>query len=998
MTRILLIALLSLLALGSLMATRAAGYDLTLPPVNVDGTYTPVNSVGTTSLFRAITLSCGPTGFVIDGPYPSGGVFHLQNGSSFTPPAALNDALGRMGWQIYNDPADQIVSFVFCDSPIDYTHTYSVNNPNRRYGLCTLRIDRDDTAANPGVLDLFVTDFATGAKVTGAALTFGGAAVSGAEVGTGQYRIPTTSSTNTTATIVLTKSGYNTLSFTGTVRAGLFFSQAVTMVDPTPGAVTLSTTAATTTAANPIPIAIHFAKPVSAATNDFTANELSVTGGTLLSFDGGSQDYLAQIIPTGATVQVSVAAGVASDSAGIANAASNLITVTPDAGGPTVTIDQAPGQTDPANTYPVDFAITFSAPVSGFTASDVVLSSASPQPIIRTLTGSGASYTLSLSGMSGPGTITATIPADAATATAGGKPSAASTSSDNTVAWAQPPNYSLPVVYGRLDYTTASSPPSEFVDIALGANAWVVSLPSGANTRIKQVSGGVDGVLITTPETQLADPSGILRVRVSTFSGDTTDSFTYSLSPPGTPGRQLGYVHLTLVNNSDLDLTVGGAYVTLTDGSGGKITGASVSFGLNASDALPFTEVAYGVYRLVISNVVVGSIRVRKDGFLDVTQALRSFSVGSFPETPIVLTQSSLIATIASSAPDPTHSRAIPLTFAFSTAVGDFTAGDIAVTNGTLSGFAGSGSTYTATLTPTNPGTVRVEVASGAANSGGFACNSAVFTRVYDSAGPGVTINQAGGQADPAISSPLVFTVMFSSPVSGFSGADLSFAGSTASGPFSAVVSGSGTTWTVNVSGMTSGGTVVASIPADAALANGHPSAVSTSTDNTVTFVPPGVGSPTVTIDQHPSQPDPTRAPVILFSVHFSAAVSDFSAADLLLSGTAGGPLAATVIGAGTDYTVLVTGMSSAGTVIAAIPLGAASNSGLPSFAATTSDNQVTWLSGAGTAGGSGAAPTAASGRSCGPGSGLAVLVMGLGLWMGTGLGRMLGARRRRRG
>jgi hypothetical protein len=102
---------------------------------------------------------------------------------------------------------------------------------------------------------------------------------------------------------------------------------------------------------------------------------------------------------------------------------------------------------------------------------------------------------------------------------------------------------------------------------------------------------------------------------------------------------------------------------------------------------------------------------------------------------------------------------------------------------------------------------------------------------------PSVTINQAAGQADPTSSSPILFEVLFSEPVTGFTGSDISFAGSTVGGTLAASVSGSGASYTVSVTGMSGSGTVVASIPAGAANdAAGNPSTASTSTDNTVTF------------------------------------------------------------------------------------------------------------------------------------------------------------------
>lgn len=106
---------------------------------------------------------------------------------------------------------------------------------------------------------------------------------------------------------------------------------------------------------------------------------------------------------------------------------------------------------------------------------------------------------------------------------------------------------------------------------------------------------------------------------------------------------------------------------------------------------------------------------------------------------------------------------------------------------------------------------------------------------------PTVTINQAVGQADPASGSPVNFTVVFSEAVTNFAPADVAVSG-TAPGTKSVVVTGSGTTYSVAVSGMTGGGTVIATIAASVATdAVGNPNAASTSSDNTITFTLPTV-------------------------------------------------------------------------------------------------------------------------------------------------------------
>ncbi len=122
---------------------------------------------------------------------------------------------------------------------------------------------------------------------------------------------------------------------------------------------------------------------------------------------------------------------------------------------------------------------------------------------------------------------------------------------------------------------------------------------------------------------------------------------------------------------------------------------------------------------------------------------------------------------------------------------------------------------------------------------GGNAESAADF--MVDTTKPNVTINQAGSQADPTIGTTIHFTAVFNEPVTGFTGSDVSFTGSTAGGTLSAAVSqiapNDGTTYDVTVTGMTSRGTVVASIPAGGASdAAGNTNNASTSTDNSVTF------------------------------------------------------------------------------------------------------------------------------------------------------------------
>src|SRR5436309_6359740 len=164
--------------------------------------------------------------------------------------------------------------------------------------------------------------------------------------------------------------------------------------------------------------------------------------------------------------------------------------------------------------------------------------------------------------------------------------------------------------------------------------------------------------------------------------------------------------------------------------------------------------------------------------------------------------------------------------------------------NGTSANFTvNSASTITASVPAgATSGSISVTTSAGTASS------ASSFT-VGDTTPPSVTINQAAGQADPTSASPINFTAVFSKPVSGFTGAGVTISG-IAGGTKTATVSGGPSTYNVAVSGMTSSGTVLASIPAGVAQdAAGNLNTASTSTDNSVTFT---FVSPVVLENQQP--------------------------------------------------------------------------------------------------------------------------------------------------
>jgi hypothetical protein len=215
---------------------------------------------------------------------------------------------------------------------------------------------------------------------------------------------------------------------------------------------------------------------------------------------------------------------------------------------------------------------------------------------------------------------------------------------------------------------------------------------------------------------------------------------------------------------------------------------------------------------------------------------------------------------------DPAQAGPVKFAVHFSEVVTGFADADVS-----LSGTAGA-TTATVTDDPagttgqdflvsvtgmTGDGTVVASVPASAAkdasDNASEASTSTDNTVRLDATKPSVTINQASGQKDFANSSPIKFTVKFSEPVTGFSAGDVTLSGS--AGPTKKKVTGSGSSYVVEVSGMSTSGSVFAKVVSGAATdAAGNTSKASTSSDNKVTFHKPIAGLGAKTLNQKLNQ------------------------------------------------------------------------------------------------------------------------------------------------
>lgn len=304
---------------------------------------------------------------------------------------------------------------------------------------------------------------------------------------------------------------------------------------------------------------------------------------------------------------------------------------------------------------------------------------------------------------------------------------------------------------------------------------------------------------------------------------------------------------------------------------------------------------------------------------------------------------------------DPTNGTPIVFVAVFSEAVINFDGTDIDFTGSTVGGTLVanvatvdnitwnvdvSGMSGTGLVVVSIPASVCDAQVGGAPNQASTSTDNQV---TFDDDAPTVSINLAGGQNDPTNNANINFTVTFNENVSGFDASDVSTAASTAGGTLVVQVTGGPAVYNVQVTGATSNGnvqiTIVAGVAQDAA---GNTSLAPTIVDNIVAF---DNVAPTVAIDQGGGQSDPTSTSPIVFDVVFSEAVTGFTGADIDFTGsTAGGTLNANVSGSGTTYTVSVTGMTTSGTVVAAVNASAAQDAaGNNSAASTSTDNSVQW-------------------------------------------------------
>ncbi len=420
---------------------------------------------------------------------------------------------------------------------------------------------------------------------------------------------------------------------------------------------------------------------------NFTSGDVSVAGGTFGSFMGSGMSYSGVFTPTAsstATGTVNVAAAAFTDAAGNDNVAATELEVSVDTIVPTVTLTTSASSPTNAN---FTVLATFSKPVTGVTSGD-----------FNVTNGVASAFTaLSSTGY----TVLITPPLDGATTVYISGASAQDSFLNNNE-----PSNTLSVTYDGTDPTvvlsTSAANPTNgaftvlatFSEPVTGVLAGDFSVSNGTKNTFTALSSTGYSIVVTpitdgavdinmafnaaldlatnpsTTATQLTrtydsiPPTIAISASGTSVHSGTTSLVTFTLSEPST-------------NFSSGDVVVTGGTITGFAGSGTGYTATFVPTG---------------------SSTASGLINVATGTFSDA--ATNNNAVAA---TEVVIDVDTVVPTITMTASGTNlytpHTSA--LTFTLSEPSTNFSSGDVVVTGGTITGFAGSGTGYTATFVPT---------------------------------------------------------------------------------------------------------------------------------------------------------------------------------------------------------------------------------------------------------------------------------------------------------
>jgi hypothetical protein len=541
------------------------------------------------------------------------------------------------------------------------------------------------------------------------------------------------------------------------------------------------------------PILLTFTSPE--PITGFDETDISFNGGTLYAVTGSGSVYTATFAPnanapTGRTeCSISVPADKFTDAVGNDNNAAPTFNFTFDNTKPTMEITATAGGSNLASgstTKNTSIALTFTSAEAtiDFDETDIIVTGGT----LSAVTGSGNVYTATFAPNANDATgrteCSISVPADKFTDAVGNANTAASTFNftfDNT----KPGMIITATASGS---TLASGSTTKNTSIALtftSSEATIdfdrtdISFNGGTLSAITG-SGNVYSATFTPNQN---DVSGKTECSIAVQADKFTDSV-------GNSNNAAPTFNFTFDNTKpDMIITATASGSTLASGSTTKNTPIALTF-TSSEATIDFdrTDISFNggtlsavtgsgnVYSATFTpnqNDVSGktecSIAVQADKFTDsVGNANTAASTFNFTfdntKPGMTITATASGSNLASGST--TNNTPIALTFTSSEATNNFGLGDIAVTNGALTNFAGSGAVYTAIFTPRGAGVCTIDVDPDVFTDSATNLNNpaAQFIWTFDSVPPTMTITSTtAGVTSGSITNDATIELKFTS-------------------------------------------------------------------------------------------------------------------------------------------------------------------------------------------------------------------------------------------
>ena len=643
-------------------------------------------------------------------------------------------------------------------------------------------------------------------------------------------------------------------------------------------------------------VTITFSEPVTGFTSSDIVLTPTGTSEATVTLSGSGSVYTDQITPTGTgRFTLQVPENVASDAQGNLNTASAQHSVEVDTGQPSVTITDVPTTTQ-IGVFSV--TITFSEEVTDFTWSAVALTLTDTAVATVRLSGSGSIYTAQIT-PTGTGSLSIQVPENVAGDRAGNLNTASTP-------------HSIPVDATRPSVTITDVPDSIqtgdfsvtviFSEEMIGFTAEDLTV-TGADTVSATVTLSGSGRIYTATLTPTG--AGAITLQVPENVATDAEGNPNTVSPPHSVEVDTEHPSVT-VTDVPTGLQIGVFSVTIIFSE--AVTGfTEADLAVTGADTASAAVTLSGSGRAYTAQIIptgVGSFALQVPEHV-ATDAAGNLNTASVAHSVAVNINRPTVT--ITDVPTALQAGGFSVTITFSTEVTGFTGTDIALTpSGTASATVvvlGSGSTYTAQLTPTGIGALSIQVQENVAADANGNLNTASATHtveidttrpVVDTTRPRVTITDVPTAPQAG---PFSVTVTFSEDVTGFIGAEVRLTNTdTAAG--TVILTGSGRIYTAQIT-PTGTGHLTIQVPENvAADANGNLNTVSQAHSIEIDTTRPSV---TVT-----SVPTPPQTGVFSVTITFSTAVTGFTEADVAVpSGTSSATV--TVAGRGSTYTATLT-------------------------------------------------------------------------------------------